>query len=44
MVRQAGSYGLSGSHDVSASSADPRVDRERYRAPAERSFHLAKPI
>lgn len=41
MVRQITKNGLSRSHDVSPSSPDQRLDGERYRATAQRSFYLA---
>lgn len=44
MVRQTCQDGLSGGHDVPAVVAYPRVDREGYRAAAQRSIHLAESI
>ena len=44
MVRSTAQDGLPGDHDVLASSAYSQLDRERYRAFAKRSFHLAKSV
>jgi hypothetical protein len=44
MVGATDQNGLSRGHDVPASVADTRMDRERYRAASERGFYLAKPF